>query len=97
MKITIKESKSVINKIIVYIFNGNVIKHLFTRNKLPYNTYKKEVLPDVIKELKEKSKIELKPNDFHWNKRAGCCCGCSPGFIAKVPQIHYGYEIHVTV
>lgn len=97
MKINIKESRGVLNKVKVYILNGNVLKHFFTRDNLPYNTYKKEVLPDVIEKLKNETNLELKPNEFHWNKRAGCCCGCSPGFVAKVPQIHYGYEIFVTV
>ena len=31
-----------------------------------------------------------------WSQKAGCSCGCSPGFIVKGPW-RPGFDIHVTV
>lgn len=30
---------------------------------------------------------------FHWSQKAGCSCGCSPGFIADV---RLGFDVYIT-
>lgn len=38
----------------------------------------KEIRPFVIEELKKNG---IHPIEMRWSRKAGCRCGCSPGFI----------------
>lgn len=32
-----------------------------------------------------------------WSRKAGCSCGCSPGFILKSDYYRPGFDIYVTI
>ena len=66
------------------------MEHLRARHGRPYTMYKKEVLPQLFRKLGLKT-----PAKLGWSQKAGCSCGCSPGFIVQSRDIPY--DIHVTV
>jgi hypothetical protein len=71
----------------IYIWpkGENVIDNISNRFSRPSAAYKEEVLP----------KLDLpKGVKVRWSQKAGCSCGCSPGFIVDAKL---GYDIHVEV
>lgn len=84
-----KASKSW-DQTVIYVWpeGESIWENLQNRRQRPYTTYKKEVLPDVFE------KMGL-PRDTKasWSQKAGCSCGCSPGFKLK----HSGSVVHVTI
>ena len=68
----------------------SVLENLESRHQRPYTVYKKEVLPDVLRQM------GLQPfAKVRWSQKAGCPCGCSPAFI--VVDAHIGADVHVTI
>lgn len=47
----------------------------------------------VLNAVKEITKVE----EFRFDRRAGCTCPCSPGFLAKSGENRYGTTIHVNL
>jgi hypothetical protein len=77
-----------------------VIEGLFNRRDRPTQLFREialkawdQVKDQLKKELPEKSWIEL--SGLRWSRKAGCSCGCSPGFIAQ-GEGFYGFDVHVT-
>lgn len=80
----------------------SALENLENRRTRPYTTYK-EFIPGVLE------KAQMGPFRFfhdvtaRWSQKAGCGCGCSPGFILDgrlVPRDinDFGtYDIHVTI
>lgn len=72
----------------------NVITNLVERRSRPTFVYK-NFFPQVLKHM------NLKAEDykFVWSQKAGCTCGCSPGFILtpKVNQVCVCKNIFVTI
>ena len=66
-----------------------LFENLQNRRQRPYNVYKKEVLPEVWKQL------GVDPLRVRWSRYAGCSCPCSPGFIVEGGL--FGKDVHVTV
>ena len=62
----------------IYFFHSKetVIDNLRERNSRPYNELKK-LLPKVFKKANLPADTKVR-----WSQKAGCSCGCSPGFIA---------------
>lgn len=82
----------------VYIFEEgeNVLDNLANRHRRPYDAYKKEVIP-LVKEWLKANKpdvTDLETGDLRWSRKAGCSCGCSPGFISTQ---FGGKDIYVTI
>lgn len=78
-----KERKSS-DVIYVWIEGENVLENLQNRRSRPSKAYKKFVLPLGLKEAgysDEAAKEIIKK--AYWSQRAGCSCGCSPGFLTK--------------
>lgn len=75
----------------VYIWpeGETVIDNLMNRKSRPYNIYKKEIMPEVLKELGLDPEMKVR-----WSRYAGCSCPCSPGFILPM---NLGYDVHVTI
>jgi hypothetical protein len=73
----------------LYIFHDGetIIENLFERHRRPVDVYK-EVLPEIFTRLK------MDPRKARWSQKAGCACGCSPGFILEG---EYGRDYFVTV
>ena len=83
------------SKMFIDIKDESVMKHLENRHFRPYTTYKKEIIPEAIKKLKEEKDVDLLNCKFSWNQYAGCSCGCSPGFIIK--NFGLGKRIYITI
>lgn len=92
MKITVeKRHTNDYNKARVYIFpkGETIIENFFNRRSRPYNLYKKDVMPTVLNELDLPTDTRM-----NWSQKAGCSCGCSPGFI--LPD-YRGFNVFVDV
>jgi hypothetical protein len=65
-------------KIYIFIKNETLIQNLLERHSRPNKEYKKQIIPTLIKD-------GILPSDaiVTWSQKAGCSCGCSPGFIVK--------------
>ncbi len=63
-------------RVYFHLASESVLDNLFERHSRPYNEYRK-LLPEVLKT------IGANPNHLSWkySQKAGCRCGCSPGFI----------------
>lgn len=81
-----------VEKCRMYLFpeNFNVGDNFLSRvsgKKITETTfYKNSVLPKVIEFLKKNDPVlyyEIKDSKWGWSKRAGCDCGCSPGFVSQ--------------
>lgn len=76
-------------RVYIFIKNENIIDNLQNRHSRPYDQYRKEVMPKVLKKMKLP-----KDTKFFWSQKAGCGCGCSPGFV--IEEI-FGKEVFVNV
>jgi len=65
-------------KIYFGIKDESLIDNLYNRRTRPYNEFRK-MLPDVLKA----AGLDIDPKNFRWSQKAGCGCGCSPGFVDK--------------
>ena len=65
-------------KIYFGIKDENLMDNLLNRRTRPYNEFRK-MLPDVLKA----AGLDIDPKNFRWSQKAGCGCGCSPGFVDK--------------
>lgn len=99
-KITSQKNDELWHKTRVYIFidGENIMENLAKRRMRPYNVWKKEVLPLVLK------KLNLEGWKASWSQKAGCSCGCSPGFFLykeskdkKYREYHQGRNIFVHI
>lgn len=55
-----------------------IIDNLERRHSRPYDFYR-TLLPQVFDQLG----LSENPPKVHWSQKAGCSCGCSPGFIVE--------------
>jgi hypothetical protein len=78
----------------VRLFIHQTSKNFMTeRFGAPVSVFREEVLPLVKIEQMIASNVKAR-----WCQKAGCSCGCSPGFILDVHPTNVGYEaIWVTV
>ena len=73
--------------------NESLVGNLTFRHARPYKTYRKFVLPVVL----EKLGLSFLPG-ASWSQKAGCYCGCSPGYILDIHPSKVGYEaVWVTI
>lgn len=82
-------------RIYVWLEDESVLEQLFARKYRPVALFKKEVLPRATKAIERYIKRELTEAEAKavWSQRAGCNCGCSPGFILGLT----GLEVHIRV
>lgn len=77
-------------RIYFWLKEYNPIEEITTgvRWSKPYKEFKRH-----MREVFEKLELTY-PGDnvFHWSQKAGCSCGCSPGFIM---DRNLGFDIHV--
>jgi hypothetical protein len=66
-----------------------ILENLEKRHQRPYTIYKKEVIPNVLRQMGLPSYTKVR-----WNQKAGCGCGCSPAFIVNTD---WGSDVHVTI
>jgi hypothetical protein len=75
----------------IYIFlEGETIRqNLESRRCRPVTFYKQAVLPELLNRVPE-----LQGHKLKWSQKAGCRCGCSPGFIVENSS---SYDVFVTI
>jgi hypothetical protein len=75
-----------------------VLQNLIFRRARPSKLYR-ALLPEALAQLladKSLRDVEaLVMAKATWSQRAGCSCGCSPGFVLDAVDV--GYDVHVTV
>jgi hypothetical protein len=76
-------------RIYVHPKDETIFENLSHRRLRPYNIWRKIIIPQVLKklDLPEDSKVR-------WSQRAGCSCGCSPGFILSG---YHTFDVYVDV
>jgi len=57
----------------------SILENLENRCTRPYNEYR-QLLPNVLQAVGVESAENL---DIRWSQKAGCGCGCSPGFVVN--------------
>lgn len=70
----------------VYVFpeGESILQSLRNRFSRPQQAYREAVGPSLEKALRERGFLpEGTPFKMAWSQKAGCACGCSPGFIVK--------------
>jgi hypothetical protein len=75
----------------VYIFEEGetILENLENRHSRPSDVYR-----DLISDQLMEKEIITSSRDLRWSQKAGCSCGCSPGFIVDGPK---GKEVYVTI
>jgi hypothetical protein len=63
-------------RVYVYPAQETIMENLANRRSRPLNTYR-AALRKGLSELG----VDLSRVDYKWSQKAGCSCGCSPGFI----------------
>ena len=78
-----------------------ILENLANRHQRPYTTYKKVIVPEVLRRLGITEDVKVR-----WSSKCGCTmCPCSPGFFIDVkdqswnpsPSGWANKEIHVTI
>ena len=79
----------------VYIWpeGETVIQNLMARRSRPLNEYR-----GLLREAFRKMDVDQSRVTYRWSQKAGCGCGCSPGFIVDGwdPALD-GKDVHVSV
>ena len=87
------------DRIYFFVPDYSVMENLENRRHRPYNEFRL-LIPEVLKQATKKAKASKKNADCHWDEdtkarwsqKAGCSCGCSPGFVLDT---HEGRDIFV--
>jgi len=76
------------SRIYCWFENDSVLDHLVRRRNMPTKLLR-QIIPSVFE------KLDIDPKmSFRWSQKAGCKCGCSPGFILSD---YSEYDIFLTV
>lgn len=78
------------SKIFIFPEGETIIQNLENRRHRPSTAYKKELMPKIL----EKAGLPA-DTKVSWSQKAGCSCGCSPGFILS--DSYWGFKFYVTV
>ena len=76
-------------RIFVWPEGESIMDNLANRRQRPHTTYKKEVIPAVLKAMDLPADTKVR-----WSQYAGCSCPCSPGFIITG---HSRHDVHVNI
>ena len=80
-------------RLYIWMEDEGVMDHLFNRHFEPVELYRQRVLPLIQVKFE---RLLGKKVSFRWSWKAGCKCGCSPGFIVVgTPPMYKNY--HATV
>lgn len=76
-------------RIFVWPKGETIRENLMNRRERPAKLWKPVA-------LKAAAAMGLTKSSLMWSQKAGCSCGCSPGFIVK-GDFRPGFDIHVDV
>jgi len=79
-------------KIYFNIADETLLENLLNRRTRPYNDLRK-MIPSA---LKLAGLDTIQSDSFRWSQKAGCGCGCSPGFVDKDYRLTHK-DIYVTL
>ena len=72
----------------------SIPENLENRRTRPYNEYRR-LLPNVLQAVGVEDGKNL---DIRWSQKAGCGCGCSPGFVVDGWNgVLHRKDVHVDV
>lgn len=75
-KVDIRHGERGTTKVYIFVVGESLLCNLMNRHSRPEQLYRAEVMPKVLAEM------GLPPEtQYRWSQRAGCKCGCSPGFV----------------
>ena len=86
MKVRFVDNKAAQVRVYFFPKDESILDNLLNRRSRPQEEYRK-LLPDVFKELNIRN-----TGPVRWSQKAGCSCGCSPGFIVGGLR---GYDVFV--
>jgi len=69
-------------RLFVFVDGQSIVEGLIHRYDKPYEFYREEILPRVLKRLGLEDVI----GRATWSQKCGCSCGCSPGFWLTVNE-----------
>lgn len=80
-KVTLRDLSPNASKGRIYFFPSreNVIEGMMRRGIRPHQVWRK-LLPIVLKKANKSDKLA---EAAAWSQKAGCSCGCSPGFVVE--------------
>ena len=80
-------------KIYIWPEGETLLDNIMNRNSRPIKAYRKAMESALDSMEIDRSKLDIK-----WSRRAGCGCGCSPGFIVNGWDVKLPHkDLHVTV
>lgn len=85
------------DKIYLWPKNETILENLVNRRNRPTDFYKKEVLPELFREIaatQPDMANTLRSRKWGWRQKCGCTCPCSPGFVSNTDS---GITVHATV
>ena len=70
------------SRLYVSVDDENMAENFAFRWDRPWTEYRK-LMPEILQRLGL-------PEDtkYNWSQKAGCSCGCSPGFVLTLPNDH---------
>ena len=83
------ESRSRGSRIYVWPEGETILDNLRNRRMRPYNAFRKKIIPNVLTHMGWPADTKVR-----WSQKAGCRCGCSPGFIV---DDFSRQSVHVTI
>lgn len=92
VKVADAERYSAKARIYFFVKNESVVDNLLNRRSRPYQAYR-AILPTVLAAAGFSSELA---QSARWSQKAGCSCGCSPGFIVDHRDVR-GKDIFVDI
>lgn len=90
------EDKAVKGRVYFFIKDEKLHENLERRHGRPYNEYRK-LLPEVFMKVGFTPIVaQALTSSSKWSQKAGCGCGCSPGFITANLRNGESIFVHVT-
>jgi hypothetical protein len=80
-------------RIYVWPAGEDIVQNLQERRRRPYTEWRKQIVWPVVVAMG----FVGKPSDLAWSQKAGCRCGCSPGFIDRTGTIRSDLHIHARI
>lgn len=89
-----KKKNRLTKKTCIYVFfsDEDVLSLIKTRYSRPHKAVKTHFMTEILM-------LAQLPTDtkMSWSQRAGCSCGCSPGFVINDERVSRGKEIYVNI
>jgi hypothetical protein len=75
-------------RVYVWLKGENVLENFVARHNRPHQVYR-----DYLVDALERVGASLEGCTVNWSQKAGCGCGCSPGFVVRGLRT----DVHITL